>query len=82
MSDYQTIEELRQKGIDALVDDLGPVGMARFIRSYQTGSGNYTRNRKEWLSDDIDSIAGRIRQSRNDNNQENPDLSQDHNEKN
>lgn len=42
---------------DALVDALGPVDAARYIRSYEEGHGDYTENRKKWLSNDFDSVV-------------------------
>jgi hypothetical protein len=37
-------------GIDALTKELGPVGMAYFIRQYDRGEGNYTEERESLLS--------------------------------
>ena len=41
---------LRQLGIEALTKALGPVGMARFMRQFDMGSGNYTQEREALLS--------------------------------
>jgi len=41
--------EIRNQGLEALVKALGPVGMARFLQQFDTGSGNYTKNRVQWL---------------------------------
>jgi len=41
---------LRQLGIEALVKALGPVGMVRFMRQFDMGSGNYTDERETLLS--------------------------------
>lgn len=39
--------EIRQKGISALLDALGPVGMARFLEQYDNGgSGDYTSEKQ------------------------------------
>ena len=35
----KTISEIRKEGIHALTKTLGPVDMARFIQSYDTGTG-------------------------------------------
>ena len=43
--------ELRQKGIDALTEALGPVGMAYFFRQFEQGQGDYTAEREELLAD-------------------------------
>jgi len=37
---------LRQLGIEALTKALGPVGMVRFMRQFDMGSGNYTEERQ------------------------------------
>ena len=47
----KTISEVRREGIQALTKTLGPVDMARFIQSFETGSGDYTKERHEWLPD-------------------------------
>ena len=40
---------VRKLGIDALTKELGAVGMAYFIRQFDSGSGNYTDERDELL---------------------------------
>ena len=52
----KTISEVRREGIQALTKTLGPVDMARFIQSFETGSGDYTKERHEWLPDTIDEV--------------------------
>jgi len=56
----KTISEIRREGIQALTQALGPVDMARFISSYETGSGDYTRDRHQWLPDDPQEIVARV----------------------
>ena len=56
------INVIREKGFNALTKELGPSGMAIFIRQFDNGSGNYTEERKELLKDvTIDDIASSIR---------------------
>lgn len=52
----KTISEIRKEGIEALTQALGPVDMARFISSFETGSGDYTRDRYQWLPNDRDMV--------------------------
>jgi len=52
----KTISEVRKEGIQALTNTLGPVDMARFIQSFETGSGDYTKERHEWLPDNLDEV--------------------------
>jgi len=49
---------LRKLGLEALCKSLGPLGMVRFLQQYETGTGDYTKERDLWLKDiDIESIA-------------------------
>jgi hypothetical protein len=41
--------ELNQKGFEALVAALGYVDAVRFIKQFDSGTGNYTRDRARWL---------------------------------
>jgi hypothetical protein len=52
----KTISEVRKEGIQALTKTLGPVDMARFIQSFETGSGDYTKERHEWLPKNLDDV--------------------------
>ena len=54
--------EIRKKGIEALNNALGPVGMVRFLHQYESGTGDYTKERDVWLKDyKIDSIIKEIK---------------------
>jgi len=44
-----SLAQIRNQGIEALVKALGPVGMARFLQQFDSGSGDYTRERGQWL---------------------------------
>lgn len=44
-----TLVELNRKGFKALVDALGYADAIRFIRQYDNGSGDYTKERHQWL---------------------------------
>ncbi|TDA67460.1 MAG: hypothetical protein D9V47_10345 [Clostridia bacterium] len=46
-----TPNQIRQAGMQALAKTLGPVGMVRFIQQFDTGKGDYTRERGQWLGD-------------------------------
>lgn len=43
--------ELRRKGFAALVESLGWINAVRFIRQYEQGQGDYTRERQSVLPD-------------------------------
>jgi len=50
MKVYLTLNEIRTIGFEALLRELGPVDTIRFIQQYETGRGNYTRDRRKWLT--------------------------------
>lgn len=53
--------EIRKKGLDALNKALGPIGMVLFLHQYESGSGDYTKERNQWLNDvTIDSVVEEI----------------------
>ncbi len=56
-----TLNQIRFLGIESLARDLGPVGMVRFLQQFETGLGDYTSERKEWLRDqDIKALGKKI----------------------
>jgi hypothetical protein len=46
---YRTPHEVAVKGFEALVEKLGPGGALQFIHQYETGTGDYTSERKRIL---------------------------------
>lgn len=48
----KTLNEIHKQGIVALVKVLGPVDAVRFLQIYDQGSGNYTKERTQWLEKD------------------------------
>ncbi len=42
---------IRKLGLEALAKALGPIGMVRFLQQFDTGEGNYTKERNLWLKD-------------------------------
>ena len=56
------LSNIRRRGIEALTEKLGSVGMVEFIRQFDSGYGDYTRERREWLDDsDVQSIGKQIK---------------------
>jgi hypothetical protein len=49
MMESKTIAQIQSEGYDSLVNALGPEDAVRFIRSFDPGSGDYTRERKKFL---------------------------------
>jgi len=57
--------ELQRKGFKALVDALDIVDAMRFIHQYDSGSGDYTKERHQWLDQlTIDDFHNYVRQKR------------------
>jgi hypothetical protein len=44
-----TLEQIRTRGLEALSRELGPVGLVRFLQQFETGQGDYTAERYQWL---------------------------------
>lgn len=43
--------EIRLAGLDVLLQNLGVVGMIRFLQYTDRGYGDYTKDRHKWLGD-------------------------------
>ncbi len=58
----RTLDEVRREGLDALRQRLGRVDMVRFLQQFDTGHGDYARDRHEWVDqltlEDIQREAG------------------------
>ena len=48
--DEMSDEQFRQHVLAILQRELGAGGLARFLRIYSPGTGDYTRDRHQWLS--------------------------------
>lgn len=56
---------IRKAGLEAVAKKLGPLGMVRFLQQFETGRGDYTKERDQWLNDmDIQEIISEIRKKR------------------
>jgi hypothetical protein len=62
--EVKTLNEIRIKGFRVLVKNLGPADAIRFIQSYTHGSGDYTKERKQWLETDFDTVMAAIKERR------------------
>jgi hypothetical protein len=52
--------------LKALLRELGPVGMVRFLQQFENGSGDYSVERHEWLDKfDVDTIVQEIQKRQN-----------------
>ena len=51
--------EIRKKGLQALREALGPVGMVRFFQLYENGCGDYTKEKyqqPDFVIEEIDAL--------------------------
>lgn len=59
------LTQVRQRGLEILSRELGPVGMVRFLQQFEMGKGNYTEERHQWLDEfTVDEIANQIQKKR------------------
>jgi len=57
-----TMSEIRRTGIQLLTQNLGAVGMVRFLQQSDLGWGDYTKKRSQWLGNpSLDEIAAEIK---------------------
>lgn len=47
--DQMSDEQLEQHALEILRRELGMHGLARFLRVFRSGTGDYTSDRKQWL---------------------------------
>lgn len=47
--EQMTDEEFEKHSLAILAKELGPFGMARYLRNHRPGTGDYTRDRHKWL---------------------------------
>jgi hypothetical protein len=60
-----SLEQIRIAGMEALARELGIVGMVRFMQQFETGHGDYSKDRHKWLDDqDMDTVVRRIQEKR------------------
>ena len=57
--------QIRQQGLVALTEALGAVGMIRFLQQFDTGSGDYSREREQLLKNlTLPEVIAQIKQAR------------------
>ena len=63
--DQLTDEQFERHALDVLQRELGPDGLARFLRLNRSGPGDYTDERERWQKDlTLDQILESIRKHR------------------
>lgn len=60
----KSLAEIRREGYDALLERLGPAGLFRFLQQFDSGSGDYSRDRHSALDSlTIEEIVQQARKS-------------------
>ena len=58
---HRTLNDIRREGLQALRQRLGRADMIRFLQQFETGQGDYARQRHQWVDqttlDDIERQA-------------------------
>ena len=60
-----TDAEIYERGIEILLDRLGPAGLVQFLRQCKPCTGDYTAERQKWINDDttdVKTIVKRIQE--------------------
>jgi hypothetical protein len=72
MTDQVSVKDkntIRSLGFEALTEKLGPIGMVEFLHQFDSGYGDYTKERHNWLDKlTIEDICNEINQRRRDPN--------------
>ncbi|MBE9067891.1 hypothetical protein IQ260_14650 [Leptolyngbya cf. ectocarpi LEGE 11479] len=62
-----TLAEINRQAFSTLVESLGYVNAVRFFKQFDMGTGDYTRDRQQWLEDvTLDSLWVEIQQCQQD----------------
>ena len=63
------IAQLQYEGISALIEKLGPVDTARFIRIYYPGIGDYIIERRNLFNESMDDLVAEMKALEDENPQ-------------
>lgn len=56
-----TLNELNRAAFSAVRQALGLAGTVRFLRQFDTGEGDYTKERAQWLPKDLMDIGRQLK---------------------
>ena len=65
----KSIAQLQYEGISALIEKLGPVDTARFIRIYYPGIGDYIIERRNLFNESMDDLVAEMKALEDENPQ-------------
>ena len=60
----KTLHQVQQEGLEVLMENLGPDDAIRVLQIYESGSGDWTKDRKKILEKDPDKIIKSIMERR------------------
>jgi len=63
-ANLMTLNELNHTVMRALCKEVGLAGAVRFLHQFDAGLGDYTKERHDWLPDDVDKICRDIKRQR------------------
>ena len=59
------VDSIRERGVKVLTKELGAAGMVQFMQQFQSGRGDYTKERNKILGRlTVDQVVSEIRQRR------------------
>ena len=65
LNEKMTAEQIRNHSLEVMELELGDSGMTRFLQMFETGHGDYTAERRQWLDHlSLDEIYSSIQAKR------------------
>ena len=58
---YNSPRQIREAGIKALVETVGPLGMVRFMQQFEDGHGDYTKEKYDQPDVTIEEVEAWLR---------------------
>lgn len=66
--EIRPLSEINQQATEILVREMGVVNALRFLSQFNTGLGDYTKEREQWLDDlSLEQITSEIKAKRKGN---------------
>jgi hypothetical protein len=63
--EHMTDEQFERFALEVLQREVGPDGLARFLRLNRSGTGDYTRGRMQWQKDlTVDQVVASLSKNR------------------
>jgi hypothetical protein len=63
--EHMTDEQFERFALEVLQREIGPDGLARFLRLNRSGTGDYTRDRRQWQKNlTVDQVVASLSKNR------------------